>query len=124
MYYDKNGWEITMTAKKTGKAATAVIPVDLMRRLRDFTGQFWLFPSPNDQSKPITRQAAFKAFRRASKAAGIEMVSPHSMRRTYAQSLYKAGASVHDIQKALQHGKLETTLLYLYDIGCDGRPQA
>jgi integrase/recombinase XerD len=112
----KRGGTVTMTAKKTGKAATAALPVALVRRIRASQGQFWLFPSPADPTFPITRQAAYKAFRKAAGSAGLrEAVSPHSMRRTYARAMREAGHGIKEIQAALQHEKLETTLLYLMD---------
>lgn len=110
------GGAVTMTAKKTGKTASAVLPVSLVRRLRASQGQFWLFPSPVDPTFPITRQSAYEAFTKAAKRAGLSgVVSPHSMRKTYARALREAGKSVKEIQEALQHVKPEITLLYLMD---------
>jgi integrase len=123
---DITGRTVEMTARKTGKTAKAVLPASLSRRLRASAGQFWLFPSPADPTFPVTRQAALKAFNRACSASGLSRVSPHSMRRSFARSLYRAGHTVFEVQKALQHDKLETTLLYLMDIQIspEGRVQS
>jgi integrase len=112
----ERGGKVTMTAKKTGKVSAAVLSRTLTSRLRAVAGQWWLFPSPKDDTWPVSRQAAYKAFRKAAKAVGLSMVAPHSMRKSYAIRLYREGMKPKEIQKHMQHDKLETTLLYLLDI--------
>jgi len=109
------GGVTSMTARKTGKVAQATFPVALVRRLRAHSGQFWLFPSPADPSHPLSRQSAYKAFKKASQLAGVTQISPHSMRKTYARAMREAGHTVQEIQAALQHNNPAVTLLYLMD---------
>jgi len=37
------------------------------------------------------------------------------MRKTYAKELYRSGATLKELQEALDHDRPETTLLYLLD---------
>ena len=102
---------IHYTAQKTGKSGKITISTDLANRIRKNNGK-WLFPSPHDFSKHRTRQAVWRDMRLACSRLGIkEHASPHSARKTFAVDLYhKKGLKT--VQKALQHDKIETTLLY------------
>ena len=58
--------------------------------------------------------APLRLLRRCAAAAGLERrVTPHTLRRTYATELLKAGVSLRHIQLLLGHEKLTTTALYL-----------
>ena len=55
-----------------------------------------------------------RLLRRCALAAGLDRrVTPHTLRRTYATELLKAGVSLRHIQLLLGHEKLSTTALYL-----------
>ena len=55
-----------------------------------------------------------RVLRRCALAAGLDRrVTPHTLRRTYATELLKAGVSLRHIQLLLGHEKLSTTALYL-----------
>ena len=55
-----------------------------------------------------------RLLRRSALAAGLaRRVTPHTLRRTYATELLKAGVSLRHIQLLLGHEKLSTTALYL-----------
>ena len=54
----------------------------------------------------------------AGKRAGLNRrVHPHAFRHTFAKDLYLAGVGVLEIQEALGHRSVDTTLRYLKDIG-------
>ncbi len=51
-----------------------------------------------------------KVFGQALKGAGLERVTPHSLRHTYASAMLAAGASVKALQRALGHASATMTL--------------
>jgi len=101
---------------KTGVDSWRRIPKSLKQRIGNYCGprpDGYLFPSPRNWNAPVSRQAAHRAFKKAADLLELERVSPHSMRKTYAQEKHRAGASLKELQEALQHDRVETTLLYL-----------
>lgn len=110
----------TIREQKTGKAKRLYIPSKLRQQLiattEDKQPSDWLFPSPNDPTKPISRQAVYKAFRRAErKRGGTKHIGTHTMRKNYAQKLLRKGASLKRIQAKLNHRYLSDTLRYVTD---------
>lgn len=106
-----DGNTIRYTAQKTGKSGSVKISTDLANRLANSRGK-WLFSSPHNLSKHRTRQAVWRDMKIACSRLGItEHASPHSARKTFAVDLYhKSGLKT--VQNALQHDRIETTLLY------------
>lgn len=103
------------TAQKTGKEGIAPLSDGLRQQIAAAAqkGAEWLFPSPVDPSRHITRQALWKRLKRAAERAGVARrgTSPHSMRKGYAVKEYH----VHGLQAAqagLQHTDIRTTQLY------------
>jgi integrase/recombinase XerD len=73
------------------------------------THALWL----NRLGRAMGAESVRQALRRARLAAGIEKpVSPHTLRRTCATHLLKAGADIRHIQQLLGHRHLSTTQLY------------
>jgi integrase len=108
------GRTLRLTAMKTGKKDKKVVSQRLANRLKKNAGQFWLFPSPqNGGLWPLTRWAAHKALKKAGLAVEGQNIAPHSMRKTYAKRLYEDGVPIEEIQRLLQHERLETTALYV-----------
>jgi integrase len=54
-----------------------------------------------------------KCVGRSGEAIGVEGITPHSMRRSFATNLARAGKSAHQIQQALRHKTLETSEGYV-----------
>ena len=55
-----------------------------------------------------------RTVRRAAEKAGLGVrVTPHVLRHCYATHAHAGGASARDIQEALGHRKLDTTMQYL-----------
>ena len=78
---------IYFVAQKTGKAGVATISDELRARLMAYrTSSRWVFPSPRNPRKHITRQAVWYRVKRACERAGIdpEGVAPHSFRKYFA----------------------------------------
>lgn len=110
----------TIREQKTGKAKRLYIPTKLRQELiaatRDKPDTAWLFPSPSNPDKPISRQAVYKAFKAAErKRGGKAHVGTHTMRKNYARKLLRKGASLKRIQTKLNHRYLSDTLRYVTD---------
>lgn len=104
-------------AEKTGKRGTAVLPPELARRIAAAPKgrRGYLFPSRTSRSGHITRQAAWKWFKAAGKAAGVSLdgCSPHALRKVYAVKL-RHERGIAAAQKALQHDRESTTAIYAF----------
>ena len=61
---------------------------------------------------PVTNQAVQWAMRKAAKAAGIDKVTPHDLRHTYASWLAANGVLLQDVQKLLGHDSIKSTERY------------
>jgi integrase len=87
----------------------------------DLAGTLYLFPSPGDPAKPITRHLAAKWLRRAEKLAGVEPLQGslwHAYRRKWASErkhlpdvdVAAAGGwkTIDTLKHAYQHADTET----------------
>lgn len=105
---------IRYVAQKTGKGGKAPLDVDtICDLLANAKRSQWCFPSPRDPRKHLTRQAAWARVKRACKRAGVDPrgVSPHSFRKVFAVGLLHK-TNLAEVQKALQHDRVDTTELY------------
>ena len=110
------GLEIHYTAQKTGKDGVAAICAELGAAIARFTARSrrrWLFPSPKNPRKHLTRQACWYRVKRACENAGVdpEGIAPHSFRKYFAVKLYRE-KGLKAVQNALQHDRATTTEIY------------
>jgi integrase len=86
----------------------------------------YIFGSYKSQSGHITRQTAWKWFKKAALEARVDIAgcSPHSLRKSFAAELrHKEG--LHAVQEALQHSNSFTTAIYAYaDVYAGYDPEA
>lgn len=68
---------------------------------------------PSDPNKRITDQRVREVMKKANHEQGINGLTPHRLRGTYATLLSEAGVPIHDIQRALGHKSIVTTAGYL-----------
>ncbi len=61
---------------------------------------------------PMTYSSAWKGLRKASRDAGIEDVSWHDLRHTFASQLVSLGASLLSVQHLLGHASIQVTMRY------------
>lgn len=111
---DLDGDLLHFRAQKTGKKGTVRLAWQTVAALRRRkTASAWLFPSPRDPDKHITRQALWYRIKRSARKARVPLagVSPHSLRKVYAVREYRAHG-ISAVAAALQHENLETTELY------------
>lgn len=89
----------TIREQKTGKSKRIYIPAEVKRALieradkRGDKDTDYVFKSPTDSKKPLSRQAVWKAFKVAeNKIEGTKKdVGTHSMRKAYAKKLLRKG---------------------------------
>jgi len=67
----------------------------------------------NNRIFPMTAQNVYAVVRAVSKAAGLEGIAPHDLRRTMAKMARAGGAPIEQIQQVLGHSSVRTTQLYL-----------
>ena len=67
----------------------------------------------NDRGGRLTRQSMWRSVSEAAQRANIEtVVSPHSLRHSYATHLLDGGADVRVVQELLGHSSVTTTQIY------------
>ena len=101
-----------VTERKTKKRKQVGLPAALLAQLRDQAGETWVFPGRNP-SRHRTRQAVWADVKRAAKAFRLpQNVGPHAFRKVYAVDLLRKYGDLDRVQRALNHGSVETTLIY------------
>lgn len=72
-----------------------------------------LFPAKGSTTSPMSRQAADKALRATCDALGLQGVSTHSFRRSFATGALRRGVSMPAIQRVTGHQSLGSLGHYL-----------
>lgn len=105
---------MTVTESKTGKRRVVYVRKGLLAALKANSGRIFVFEGRLSYLKHRTRQAVWKDLKRAAKALRIRgNIAPHSVRKLYAAELVQRGASLQEVQKALNHSSAEVTAIYL-----------
>ncbi len=66
----------------------------------------------NTRGGRLSRQSAWAILKAAAERAGVEDVSPHTLRHSFATHLLSGGADVRVVQELLGHANVTTTQIY------------
>lgn len=69
--------------------------------------------SPSDRLFPITPQRVYELITGYARRAGIDDISPHTLRHYFATRLVEKGATISALQQLLGHADISTTAVYL-----------
>ncbi len=96
-----------------GKSAVEWVKSYLaLRRKRESLKINNLFVS--NQGKPINRQTVFLFIKEYAAKAGLEDVSPHTLRHSFATHLIQNSADIRSVQQLLGHADISTTQIYTH----------
>lgn len=102
-----------ITEKKTGKKIIKPVSRDLLERMNEQKGRYYVFEGRDDYRKHRTRQAVFLDIKRTAKRFGIKInLAPHSLRKNYAVWAYD-NYGLERVKKELNHDNIECTLFYV-----------
>lgn len=107
-YYNSNSAKIK--APKTQAGNREIIIIDALSK--KLTGKHkktdYVF-SLTQGKEPLKESQATKGWKKYCKDVGLENVTPHMLRHTYASILYEAGIDVKSAQDLLGHADISTT---------------
>jgi integrase/recombinase XerD len=66
----------------------------------------------NARGGALSRQSAWTILRKAAERAGLPVVSPHTLRHSFATHLLDGGADIRVVQELLGHASVTTTQVY------------
>lgn len=102
-----NGQEMKTIEKKTGKEKCGQVRAEVAEYVKGF--------APEERIFKMSRQSAWKYFKLRARKLRLRCVGTHSMRKKYAHNLYEKTKDIYQVEHALNHDNISTTLLYLFE---------
>ena len=84
----------------------------VLRRRKENVGVQNLFVTP--LGRPINRQIIYSLIREYAEKCGLEGVSPHTLRHSFATHLIQNSADIRSVQQMLGHADISTTQIYTH----------
>jgi integrase/recombinase XerD len=111
--FGKGSKERLVPIGRSAIGAVATYVRELRPRLEKGAGKGVLFL--NARGEPLTRMGAWKILRKHVEQAGItKVVSPHTLRHSFATHLLEGGADLRAVQEMLGHADISTTQIYTH----------
>lgn len=111
--FGKGSKERLVPLGRNAIGAVAVYLRELRPTLEKGEGKGTLFL--NARGKPLSRMGAWKILRKYVDIAGIKkVVSPHTLRHSFATHLLEGGADLRAVQEMLGHSDISTTQIYTH----------
>ena len=117
---DGKGRRLDITEEKTGKERTFAVPAQVYAMLYDFMADNnrkksdLLFATGKDGNRKVTERAVQKSLKIVADYLGIENVSTHSFRKTFARNIYEDnGCNIELVRQALQHSSVVVSQRYI-----------
>jgi integrase/recombinase XerC len=104
--------EYTPGDTKGGEAVPRPLPAWLLEDLRSMAKQCGPMV-PTNSGKVVTPGRVQRIIDKACQSMGIQRLTPHRLRHTYATWLSEEGVPIQDIQAVLGHKDITTTAIYL-----------
>lgn len=104
---------------KGAKDRLVTLSASLLTRLRHYWAlchpPVWVFPSAHEPTSHISRSCAQRVYRSAKARAGVTKAGGiHGLRHAYATHQLESGLPVHELQRLLGHGSLQSTQRYVH----------
>ena len=109
--------------KKRNKSKFRNIPVsnrlffalgEYIRSMHNLRPDSWLFPSPADDTRHITRFAVNRYLKRKQERLNIDNLHPHALRHTFATGLVAEDTPINEVADLLGHENINTTRIYTH----------
>lgn len=104
---------------KGAKDRTLWLGEDVLEELREWMdrrpeSKFLLPTRKGTQVATSHLRRSVKRYARKAGIDGVDRVSPHTLRHTFATELYRKTGKIRAVQKALGHADLSTTMVYTH----------
>lgn len=102
---------------KGGKEASVPLHPEAIRTLLGWRDACpspqWVFPSPRDPGRTVSKTWVQTHIRLVGDAAGVLELHPHKLRHTTATRLIERGADIMTVKEFMRHSSVSTTQRYL-----------
>lgn len=110
--FGKGGKERTIPVHPQAMAALEAYIREARQRLIGSAGEEALFV--NHRGTRLTRQGFWLIIKEYAHKAGIDEITPHTLRHSFATHMLSNGANLRDVQELLGHANIATTQIYTH----------